>query len=157
MDSVPARSWLLTAVVLLALVAGGCRRSAAEQRAADRATAEAEERASETRITSAPIMAGEGVRAAVGDALHAQQLEYRERLQRALDALDARRAEAKRRSAAHLKLLDGRREVLKHHLDALDGTTDEDWAALKARIDRDLREQGSGSQGALEPSERQGR
>lgn len=134
------RSSLVLPALLSALVAGGCRGSAGERRAGERATAEAEETASETTITNAVIAPLDDTRVTVSDAVREQRDEYRAKLQAALDALDAKRADAKRRGTAHLKLLEGRRDVLKHHLDALDRTTDQDWAALKAGIDRDLRE-----------------
>ncbi len=131
-----------TNVALLAvsvLAAAGCRPSA-EQRADRRATTEAEEKASEATITSAVLASAEQPLARSVDARRDQQLAYRARLQDALDALDARRADEKRRGPAHLRALDARRDVLKHDLDALDRTNDQDWVVLKARIDRDLRE-----------------
>jgi hypothetical protein len=142
---------LRTALVVLvvALASAACRTSAADQSAARRATAEAEEKASETTLTSAAIEPREEALADVDGALREQQLDYRRRLQSALDALDAGRADAKKRGPAHAKVLDARREVLKRDLDALDRTTAQEWAALKARIDRDLREQTN--------NERQGR
>lgn len=119
----------------------GCRTSAAERRASQRATAEAEEKASETTLTSAAIEPAGETLTDVDSALREQQSDYKKRLSEALDALDARRAQAKRRGEAHVKLLDARRDVLKHDLESVDRTSDQEWAALKARIDRDLREQ----------------
>jgi hypothetical protein len=46
-----------------------------------------------------------------------------------------------------VKVVDARRDVLKHHLEALDRATDGEWPALKAKIDRDLKEQSAEKEG----------
>jgi len=135
---------MVVSVMATALVSGACRKSAAEERReADQATMEAEQKASETSLTSAEV--GEAQDRALREQAEAittarnEQLEYRGKLQAALDELDVKRREAKKRGPSYVKGVDARREVLKHHLDALDRTTDTEWAALKAKIDRDLK------------------
>lgn len=130
-----------TRIVSLALVvaAGGCHGTSDSER---RATTEAEQQASETTITNAVIDASESVEADALAETRRQQLEYRYRLQTALDQLDTRRKDAKKRGADHVKLVDARRAVLRKDLDALDSSNDDDWASLKQKIDRDLREHG---------------
>ena len=153
-----AKKILVASVVVTALFAGACRRKSSEEqlREAQQATAEAEQQASQvsqTTITSAemePREAQDEAREARDRALreHAEaitsarneQLEYRGKLQAALDELDAKRRVAKKRGDVHVKAVEARRDVLRHHLDALDRTTDTEWAALKARIDRDLKD-----------------
>ena len=153
--------FMAVTVGLAVLGTGACRRSAdGQQRVADKATEEAEEKASQTTLTSAEIGAADGPNAPNEEAREAQeralreraeaitalrneQHEYRGKLQRALDGLDAQRREAKKRGHHHVTAVDGRREVLKHHLDALDRTADTEWASLKARIDRDLKVHGA--------------
>jgi hypothetical protein len=138
---------LLGSMTQLALP--GCRESAEDRREAARATAEAEQAASQTTLTSATIDSkdeteaeGEALReqAEAIVALRLSQRDYRAKLQGALDELDAKRREAKQRGAAHVAALDARRAVLKQDLRSLDRTTDQEWAALKAKIDRDLRD-----------------
>lgn len=148
--------FLTLSVVATALSGTACRKSSEEQqREAQKATEEAEQKASQvsqTTITSGEIAgdddSSEEVRVARERALREQaeaittarneQLEYRTNLQSALDRLDKKRLEAKKRGASHVKAIDARREVLKQDLDALDRTTDPQWASLKAKIDRDL-------------------
>lgn len=149
---------MVVSVVVTALASVGsvaCRKSSEEQlREAQKATEEAEQKASQTTITSAEIEpakqseAEDEARVARDRALreHAEaitaarneQLAYRAKLQAALDKLDVQRHGAKTRGHVHVKAIDGKREVLKHHLDSLDRTTDTEWASLKAKIDRDL-------------------
>lgn len=145
---------LSVGVISTMLVGGACKRSAEDQRrVAEQATAEAEDKASQTTTTSAELDGkpdDQNVRDAQDRALReraeaitatrSEQLEYRGKLQKALDELDAKRREAKKRGAIHVKAVDARRDVLKHDLDAIDRTTDNEWAATKAKIDRDLRE-----------------
>lgn len=114
----------LLAILVLVLGASGCR-SAADRRAGERATAEAEHQARETTLTSATLETGHDDEHAAA-LLSAEKDEYRGTLRRRLDRLD------------------GRRERLRQDLDALDRTTADDWAALKARIDRELREREEG-------------
>lgn len=158
---------VVVSVVMTALLAGGCRKSSEEQRReAQKATAEAEEQASQvsqTTITNAEIGASDGPRTEEGRTEAAEeareararalrehaeaitsarneQLEYRGKLQLALDGLDAKRRDAKKRGHVHVKAIDARREVLKHDLDALDRSTDTEWASLKSKIERDLKD-----------------
>lgn len=162
-----SNAFVVVSVVVTALSAGACRKSSEEQRReAQKATAEAEEQASQvsqTTITNAEIGASDGPRAderraeAQEEAREAhdralrehaeaitsarnEQLEYRGKLQSALDRLDVKRRETKKRGQVHLKALDAKRDVLKHDLDALDRTADSEWASLKAKIDRDLKD-----------------
>lgn len=160
-DRVPARfskAILTVSVVATALSGAACRKSSEEQqREAQKATEEAEQKASQvsqTTITSGELGASEDLteeaREARERALREQaeaittarneQLEYRGDLQSALDRLDKKRREAKKRGPSYVKAIDARREVLKHDLDALDRTTDGEWASLKAKIDRDLKD-----------------
>ena len=134
-----------------------------ELREAQAATEEAEQQASQTTITSGELPSGgaedeaaEEARVARERALREraeaittarnEQLAYRGKLQAALDQLDANRREAKKRGhgSVHVKAVDARRELLKHDLDALDRTTDTEWASLKAKIDRDLKDHAAG-------------
>jgi hypothetical protein len=153
------KAFVVVSVVVTALVAGGCRKSSEEQRReAQQATEEAEQKASQTTITSAELgTAGneereDDAKEARGRALreHAEaittarneQLEYRAKLQAALDELDHKRRDARKHGHGHVhvKAIDARRELLRHDLDVLDRTTDADWASLKAKIDRDLKD-----------------
>lgn len=153
-----SKAFLIAGVVVTALSGGACRKSSEEQqREARKATAEAEQQASQvsqTTITSGELSpdddATEEARVARERALREQaeaittarneQLESRGNLQSALDHLDKKRREAKKRGASYVKAIDARREVLKQDLDALDRTTDTEWASLKAKIDRDLKD-----------------
>jgi hypothetical protein len=153
-----SKAFVVVSVVVTALSASACRKSSEEQqREAQKATEEAEQQASQasqTTITSGELAgdddATEGARVARERALREQaeaittarneQLEYRGKLQSALDRLDKKRVEAKKRGPSHVKAIDARREVLKHDLDAIDRTADTEWASLKAKVDRDLKE-----------------
>jgi hypothetical protein len=161
------KTFVVVGVVVPALVAGACRKSSEEQqREAQKATEEAEQQASQTTITSAEIgpngSNAEDTEEARQDAQEArdralrehaeaittarnEQLEYRGKLQSALDALDAKRRDAKKRGPVHVKAIDGKRELLRHDLDVLDRTTDAEWASLKAKIDRDLKDHAGAS------------
>lgn len=162
-----AKVFVTVGVVATALSGAACRKSSEEQqREAQKATEEAEEKASQvsqTTITSGEL-GGEGeddqseeARVARERALREQaeaittarneQLEYRANLQSALDRLDKKRREAKKRGPSHVKAIDARREVLKQDLDALDRTTDPQWALLKAKIDRDLKDHAGAGEG----------
>lgn len=152
---------MVVSVVLTALSSAACRKSSEKQlREAQAATEEAEQKASKTTVTSGELPgsgavdddAAKEARAARERALREraeaittarnEQLEYRGKLQAALDQLDAKRREAKTRGHGHVHVnaLDARRELLKHDLDSLDRTTDTEWASLKAKIDRDLKD-----------------
>ena len=164
-----SKAFVVVSVVVTALSSGACRKSSEEQqREAQKATEEAEQKASQTTITSGELgdvsgapeaneEATEEARVARERALRAhaeaittvrnEQLEYRGRLQGALDQLEAKRREAKKRGYGH-DVVDAHREVLKHDLDALDRTADTEWASLKAKIDRDLKDHvGAGAEG----------
>lgn len=162
------KSIVAVSVVLTVLSASACRKSAEEERReAQKATEEAEQKASQvsqTSITSAEIGASDGPRAeGAGEAedevrlareralreqaeaiiaARNEQLAYRAKLQSALDQLDAKRRDAKKHGhvQVRVKAIDARRELLKHDLEALARTTDTEWAALKAKIDRDLKD-----------------
>lgn len=115
-------------LALFPFVLCGCRADAGERRAAEQATRDAEriaEQTAETTLASATIEI---------DALRGEQRDYAARLVAALDELDR---DARRRGTS-VKGIVARRETLKGHLDAIDRTTAADWAALKAKIDRDL-------------------
>jgi hypothetical protein len=126
-----------------ALGAGGCR-TRDRREAGARATAEAEAKAQEVTTTSAAfelppaaLDAGDEALATLRD----EQSEYRAKLEAELDAIDARlRSVPAKRRAADPSFR--RRAALKKHLDALDRSTAQDWPALKAKIDRDLRKNG---------------
>lgn len=140
-------------VCSVAAVAGtfeaGCGRAReAERRASERATALAEDIAEETSLTSAAVAddaseraSRERERAEIVAALRLEQSDYRRRLQRALDHLDesiARPLGASTRRAARTRELRARRDLLKGDLDALNRSTAQDWATLRARVERDL-------------------
>lgn len=129
-------------LVCVLVLAASCRRDEA-RREAERATEAAEkiaEAVSETTVTAAEIPGREEHL----DTLRIEHDEYRRKLRGALDALDHEAKQHARRGAGHTKVIAGRRETLKHHLDAIDRSTREDWAALKAKIDRDLDTEAAG-------------
>ncbi len=155
------RSQLLLVLALaLAAPAGlsmvGCHRSSdAARRQSEQATAEAEEKAQEASLTSAALEAkdeareaGEEAQRANGEMIAAFRLEqsdYRGRLQRALDLLDGEMVRVRRpgdlggaqvpRRASDLQ---ARRLMLKADLVAVDRSTEQDWATLRAKVERDL-------------------
>lgn len=150
--------------VCVGVLGAGCdRRSDAERRASERATANAEEIAQETTITSAAFDADGGSAeersqgAAAGDAdaqrargemvaaFRLEQSDYRARLEGALNQLDKAVARAKPNGARHgtagearTRELRERRARLKADLEAVDRSTEQDWATLRTRIERDL-------------------
>lgn len=149
-----SRSPLVLAMTLSALVlATGCHASSddAARRQAARATAQAEEKAQEASLTSATLVtkgeareAGEEAQRARGEmvaAFHLEQADYRARLQHTLDLLDhevsrPHRGGAQRESrSADLR---ARRDLLKGDLVVLDRSTEQDWATLRTRVERDL-------------------
>jgi hypothetical protein len=142
----PAR--LVLAVSLCAGLAGsgaGCRgRSAAAHQESERATAEAEARAGEATTTSAELSvddAATSVRGPVDSEMAAafrlEQSDYRNRLQIALDQLDtAVRRSARGDSRRHD--LSEQRALLKSDLVAVDRSTEQDWATLRTKLERDL-------------------
>jgi hypothetical protein len=143
------RSTLVT--VAAALLAHGCSKTSEhERREAERATSEAEQRASETSLTSATLEGADDAREAEDAALREradmmaavrrEQLAYRATIREALDALDADLSAEEGRDVGgrHGDPRVARREALKEDLLALDASTGQDWATLKARIDRHL-------------------
>jgi hypothetical protein len=136
--------------VAAALSAHGCSKTTEqERREAERATSEAEQRASETSLTSATLEGADEAREAEDDALREradmmaavrrEQLTYRATIREALDALDADlSAEEGGGVGGRGDPRVARREALKEDLLALDASTGQDWATLKARIDRHL-------------------
>jgi hypothetical protein len=125
---------MVTSVAAMALVLA-CSRSGEEQRA----TMEAEQRASQISTTSADVASRSQTDTVV--VTRREQLQYRGKLAGALDDLDAKRDDARKRGGAvRVAAIDGRRELLRNDLDALDRTTDAEWGGLKVKIERDLGE-----------------
>ena len=140
-----------TAVILMGVlcVAGlgvDChRRSAGARRESDRATAAAEAMAQQATITSAEVDASA---TSGGDetsaAFRLEQSDYRRRLQVALDQLDRAvlRSGRSRADAApsgrHVHELRSRRALLRSDLEAVDRSTEQDWATLRTKLERDL-------------------
>ena len=158
-----ARSPLILALALAALVAGsGCRGTSSDAaRLQDaRATAEAEEKAQETSLTSATLESKDEARQGSDEALRArgemiaafqlEQSDYRTRLQHALDLLDRevvhpRHGGPQRERESRARDLRARRDLLKGDLVAVDRSTEQDWATLRTKVERDLE---SGKPGA---------
>ena len=115
----------------------GCHGSpATSRRDGDRATAEAEAKAQEATITSAEVSPTADAGATSGEmaaAFRLEQSDYRGRLQRALDQLDTAILRASRS-----RELRARRRVLKADLEAVDRGTEQDWATLRTKLERDL-------------------
>jgi C4-dicarboxylate-specific signal transduction histidine kinase len=133
------RTRLLATLALLSALGvaasqAGCRgRSAAARRDADRATAEAETRAQEATITRAQLTAhGTTDDDEMSAAFYLEQSDYRSRLQVALDQLD--------RAIGHHRSRDlrARRRLLKGDLEAVERSTQQDWATLRTKLERDL-------------------
>jgi hypothetical protein len=157
MPSAPSLVALVAAAALGLLAATGCQKeSAAARRASDRATAQAEEKAQEASLTSATLEAD--AQASTDEALRArdeliaafllEQSDYRSRLQRALDQLDAeiRHARPARRGEGRVRDLRARRNLLKADLQAVDRSTEQDWATLRTKVERDLERGRPGAQ-----------
>jgi hypothetical protein len=136
------------ALVVAAALACGCRedREAGRRESAE-ATATAEQMASEGTLTGATVeqpespAEAERARGEIIAAFRLEQADYRLRLQRALDALDKEVAHARQAVAdreTRLKELRARRSRLKADLDAVDRCTEQDWATLRTKVDRDL-------------------
>jgi hypothetical protein len=128
-------TFILAFTAILAATSSCRTRTEQDRRATEEAEAKAQ--ASTTTLTSATVDASED------DAEHVmlrrEQLVYRARLEVALDALDHALLKARTHArAGKIKELQGRRETLKHHVDAIDRSTAQDWASVKAAIDRDL-------------------
>jgi len=140
------------AFAALGMATIGChRRSDAVRREAEQATAEAEEKAQEATLTSAPLEAKDEARETGDDALRArsemvaafrlEQSDYRGRLQHALDLLDGEVARARHTGdprSGRGSALRARRALLKADLAAVDRSTEQDWATLRAKVERDL-------------------
>ncbi|MDB5213474.1 MAG: hypothetical protein JWO86_1401 [Myxococcaceae bacterium] len=143
---------LVLAFTVLGTATAGCRgNSDAARRQAAQATAEAEEKAQEASLTSTVLQlkdeareAGEESQRARGEVIAAFRLEqsdYRSRLQRSLDLLDGEVAHARRGMAqreSRVRDLRSRRDLLKDDLVAVDRSTEQDWATLRTKVERDL-------------------
>lgn len=137
------RAWARLPLAALALV-GACRTSA-EQKQRE-ATEAAEEGARETTLTSGTIEVDAG---ATGDALRArseaivafrrEQSEYRAKIRERLDDVEQElgRARAKHRGRV-VSDLEATRADLASDLQAIDRSTEADWATLRPRLDRAL-------------------
>jgi hypothetical protein len=137
-----------TALALAIAVLGvGCHgRSASARHESDRATAEAEAKAQEVTLTSAELEspaadARSSARTTGDDEMNAafrlEQSDYRSRLQVALDQLD--RAVLRTRPSRDLRT---HRALLKADLDAVERSTEQDWATLRTKLERDLESEG---------------
>lgn len=148
---------LLAALATVALSAFGtaCKKTTdAERHESAKATAVAEDMAQEGSLTSAQLDTGASAQAARGTseeatranvaanvAFQLEQSDYRRRLQRALDLLDreiTRTGAVARQGEGRLRELGTRRELLRKDLDAVDRSTDQDWATLRTKVERDL-------------------
>lgn len=171
-----ARSQFLVALALAALgtATAGCHRTSdAERRQSEQATAEAEQKAQQASLTGAILDAKEAKEAkeakdeereAGDEALRAQgemiaafrmeQSDYRARLQHALDLLDGAVVRVRRAGEPGGRLHDlrERRALLKADLVAVDRSTEQDWATLRTKVERDLEAGKPGAQ--LPPPER---
>jgi uncharacterized protein involved in exopolysaccharide biosynthesis len=124
--------------------------SPAARRASAQATAQAEERAQEATLTSATLEPRDDAEQVSDEALRAksemltafrlEQADYRGRLQRSLDQLDGEvlHARGARRSDGRIHDLRARRDLLKADLQAVDRSTEPDWATLRTKVERDL-------------------
>lgn len=140
--------FLLAAVA----IASGCgKKLEAERRQSAQANATAEAIAqgtSVTSITSATLDEAQGEGADVQRAheeiiaaFRLEQGDYRARLQTALDALDkdvSRARQGGHRGDQRVQSLRDRRSLLKADLDAVDRSTEPDWATLRTKLDREL-------------------
>lgn len=147
MPSAPSLIPLFAAAALGLLAAAGCQKdSAAARRASAEATAEAEEKAQEVSLTSATMEPEADAQNASGEAMRAndeliaafrlEQSDYRSRLQRTLDQLDAEVRHP--RGARRARDLRARRDLLKADLEAVERSTEQDWATLRTKVERDL-------------------
>jgi len=151
---------LALALAALGTATAGCRgTSDVARRQSDQATAEAEEKAQEASLTSAALTAkdeaheaGEEVQRAQGEmvaAFRLEQSDYRGRLQHALDLLDGEVVRARRAGESRTGRgsdLRARRALLKADLVAVDRSTDQDWATLRTKVERDLENGKPGAQ-----------
>src|SRR5690242_18363249 len=98
---------LVISALFVSLVAVACRKTAAQERVQDRATAEAEANAREvstTTITSAEMESAPSGADSGASAFLAEQDDYRVRLRDAIDASE------------HLRHRGGHRDLLRHDL-----------------------------------------
>lgn len=135
---------LLVATIALSL-ASGCRENReAERRESARANATAEAIAQKTSVTSISSATVDEVdEGKIVAAFQLDQDGYRARLQTALDALDKEVSARARQPGRHddaVKALRDHRLLLKVDLDAVDRSTELDWATLRTKVDRDLGE-----------------
>lgn len=150
----------LVAAALSAVGAVGCGRTTdADRRASAKATAAAEDIAQEASLTSATLDATAGAEATsdrasrandeVNAAFRLEQSDYRRRLRHALDRLDTELAPARapaRRSEQRLQDLKARRELLRADLDAVNRSTEQDWATVRTKVAGDLEKGRPGTQ-----------
>ena len=144
----PLRSTSVAALGVLAVAVSvvGCHgRSASVRREGDLATAEAEAKAHEVTLTSAELdssgrptgLPPSGASSAADNEMNAafrlEQSDYRARLLVRLDQLD--RAVLRARPGSDLR---ARRALLKSDLDAVNRSTEQDWATLRTKLERDL-------------------
>jgi len=141
-------------LAVLAPAMAGCHgRSDVARARAEQATAMAEEQAQEASLTSASLdakdqqrEAGEEAQRARGEMIAAFRLEqsdYRGRLQHTLDLLDGELLHLHRTAGAAARDeragdLHARRVLLKADLVAVDRSTEQDWATLRMKVERDL-------------------
>jgi hypothetical protein len=139
------RSQLLVAFALAALATAtaGCHRTSdAERRQSEQATAEAEEKAAEEKAQEASLTSAtlDAARDEMNAAFRMEQSDYRGRLQHALDLLDGEVVRARRAGEPRARKNDlrARRSLLKDDLVAVDRSTEQDWATLRTKVERDL-------------------
>jgi hypothetical protein len=134
--------FVVALLLAAALGAGGagCRRTDAERRESEKATAAAEERAEAATLTSATLEPDTSARVEAIAAFRHEQADYGARLQLALDVLDKDLAHARHggRRTEKLRDLRARRELLKGDLDLVNRSTGQDWATTRTKLDRDL-------------------
>jgi hypothetical protein len=149
-----SRSQLLVGALALAALAtatAGCHRTSdAERRQSDQATAEAEQKAQEPQEASLTSATLDAAPDEMGAAFRMEQSDYRGRLQHALDLLDGEVVRARRAGEPRARRNDlrARRSLLKADLVAVDRCTEQDWATLRTKVERDLE---SGKPGAQLP------
>jgi hypothetical protein len=134
------------ALASAALFAMGCGRSDAERQQQVQATAAAEATAGQASLTSATLAAPTDDDAVDASSemiatFRLEQADYRGRLQHGIDGVEQASASTHHVGAgdsARLRDLQARRDLLKADLDALERSTESDWAPTRAKIERDL-------------------